>query len=523
DVKPPAGDVRRTTITALKAGGGSVTLSPALFQNLIPDRSRVSLSVGPTAKLNVPVMLAQLDRYPYGCAEQTTSRAMPLLYANALSVMAGQKQDAALKARIKDAIDRVFAMQDSSGAFGIWGPSDGDLWLTSYVTDFLTRAREAGYEVDAVKFGQALDRLKNFIAYAQDFKSGGEDRAYALYVLARNGRAPIGELRYYADTRLERFGSPLAKAQLGAALAMMGDKERAERAFRAAIAKLGDLSQPASRHDYGSDLRDGAGLITLASETRMLTDRTASLIDAVATAVQSRAYTSTQEQAWLLLAAKAISDRAQQTQLTVNGIAHQGQLRRLLSAAEVSTAKLTVTNTGGSPTDAVVSVVGSSLMTEPAAAHGFKIERTYYTLDGQPVDLASANGGKATVKQSQRLVAVLTVTADAAAGRVLLVDRLPAGFEIENPRLVSGGDLKALSWLKTTIDPEHTSFRDDRFVAAFNFFNVNAKKRTATLAYVVRAVSPGSYVHPAATVEDMYRPDLHARTGAGRLIVSAAK
>ena len=34
-----------------------------------------------------------------------------------------------------------------------------------------------------------------------------------------------------------------------------------------------------------------------------------------------------------------------------------------------------------------------------------------------------------------------------------------------------------------------------------------------TVAYVVRAVSPGKYVRPQASVEDMYRPDRFGRTG----------
>jgi alpha-2-macroglobulin len=521
DVKPPAGDIKRTTVTALKPGGGSVTLSKSLLTDLIMSRTRVSLSVGPAAALNVPALLAELDRYPYGCAEQTTSRALPLLYANTLAVQSGQAVDTALKARIEKAIDHVFAMQDSSGGFGVWGPSYTDMWLTGYVTDFLTRAREAGYSVDALKFGQALDRLKNFISYSQDFKKGGEARAYALYVLARNAQAPIGELRYYVDTRLDRFASPLAKAQLGAALAMMGDKARSERAFRSAIADLGDIGGPQSRRDYGSGLRDGAGVVTLISETRMLSGQAPKLIDAVAAAFQSRRYTSTQEQAWLLLAAKAVSDQAKATRLTVNGNDYAGRLRRLVTAATLAGKPITVVNTGTTPVDAVVSVVGAALTPEPAVAKGFKIERAYYTLDGEKVDLASATGGEASLKQTQRLVAVVTVTAEEAGGRVLLVDRLPAGLEIENPRLVSGGDLKALSWLKTNVQPEHTAFRDDRFVAAFDFFRAGDKYRTATVAYVVRAVSPGTYVHPAATVEDMYRPDRHARTASGKLTITA--
>ena len=201
----------------------------------------------------MPGILAALDRYPYGCAEQTTSRALPLLYVNDVAKRMGLASDTQMRERMDGAIARVLEMQDSSGAFGIWGPSDGDMWLTSYVTDFLTRAKEAGYPVRQWPFNQALDRLQNFISYAQDFQSGGEGRAYALYVLARNGRAPIGELRYYVDTKLDDFSTPLAQAQLGAALAMMGDKARAEVALKAALAgsrKDDGVMPPRLRHRH---------------------------------------------------------------------------------------------------------------------------------------------------------------------------------------------------------------------------------------------------------------------------------
>ena len=72
------------------------------------------------------------------------------------------------------------------------------------------------------------------------------------------------------------------------------------------------------------------------------------------------------------------------------------------------------------------------------------------------MDLKSATGGASQIKQNERLVAVVKVESKDAGGRVLLVDRLPAGFEIENPRIVDSGDIKALDWLKTTVQPEHT-------------------------------------------------------------------
>ena len=146
--------------------------------------------------------------------------------------------------------------------------------------------------------------------------------------------------------------------------------------------------------------------------------------------------------------------------------------------------------------------------------------------------MQSATGGEGRLQQNDRLVVVVKIESPETGGRILVVDRLPAGLEIENPRLVNSGDVKSLDWLKTTTKPDHTEFRDDRFVASFDFFGSGSTRRhrgdgnmepasSATVAYMVRAVTPGSFVHPAATVEDMYRPDRFARTASGRLEITA--
>ena len=184
-----------------------------------------------------------------------------------------------------------------------------------------------------------------------------------------------------------------------------------------------------------------------------------------------------------------------------------------------------------------MSVIGAALTPEPAASKGFTIERTYYTLDGKKVDLASATGGTSQLEQNDRLVVVLKVEATETGGRILLVDRLPAGLEIENPRLVDSGDVKTLDWLKTTLQaastpssattassPPSTSSaerRPPRPAQCDGDEEQRSPASGATVAYIVRAVTPGSFVHPAATVEDMYRPDRFARTAAGRLDVTA--
>ena len=51
----------------------------------------------------------------------------------------------------------------------------------------------------------------------------------------------------------------------------------------------------------------------------------------------------------------------------------------------------------------------------------------------------------------------------------------------------------------------------------------SSDKAVFTVAYVVRAVSPGRYVLPQAYVEDMYRPDRFGRTATGKIEVTVAK
>ncbi|MFN3442903.1 MAG: hypothetical protein ACK4Z3_10885, partial [Rhizobium rosettiformans] len=124
------------------------------------------------------------------------------------------------------------------------------------------------------------------------------------------------------------------------------------------------------------------------------------------------------------------------------------------------------------------------------------------------------------VIQNERYVVVLEVTEeDEWPAQLLVTDLLPAGFEIDNPSLVDSAALANFDWIGVT-ETAHLEFRSDRFVAAIN--RGAGENGTITLAYVVRAVTPGTYDLPAASVEDMYRPQLSARTAAGAMTVSTA-
>ncbi len=515
-VRSPTQILARRTVKPI-AKGESLTLSSDMFSDLVPGTGGVSVSVGLSSALDAATLLKALDRYPYGCSEQITSRAMPLLYVNELAGEAHLAFDTAIDQRIRDAIDRLLARQGANGSFGLWSVGGDDAWLDSYVTDFLSRARERNFAVPDVAFKLALDRLRNVVANTTDpGKNGGRDLAYALYVLARNGAAPVGDLRYIADTKLDSLETAIAKAQVAAALAMIGDRGRAERVYAAALDSIPQKPTPDlfGRVDYGSTLRDAAALVTLASEGSAPRPTVIGAVQRVEAARTLSTYTSTQENAWLVMAARSLAKDSSSVSLNVAGEASQKPLYRSIRASELKE-PLRITNTGDNPLQAVVTVSGAPLTPEPAAEKGFKIERQYFTLEGEAIDAT-------TVKQNTRMAVVLKVTEpDTQYGRIILADYLPAGFEIDNPHLVSSGDTGTLSWITDAATPVHSEFRDDRFVAAFD--RKSSDPSVFTVAYVVRAVSPGKYVHPQAYVEDMYRPDRFGRTDTGTVEVTAAK
>ena len=568
-------EVSHTQAIALEPEAPPLQLQTLVSEDsgLRPSSASWSLSISGAGALDVPGILWALDRYPFGCVEQLTSRALPLLYLDRVILSAGlplesqttavdvgtnanaadnasASSDAAkadVPARVRKAIAEVLAHQYSTGGFGLWQPGLGDLWLDAYVSDFLTRAREQGYEVQPTAFSNALDNLRNQLSYAADFDKGGEGIAYALYVLARNSRVPVGDLRYYLETKLDAFATPMARAQLGAALALFGETERAATALRSAKA-LWEQQAAATgwRADFGSHLRDGAALLTLAAEAGGNAIDISVLGDQLERVWAATDYPSTQDQAWMLLAAHALMDGAAKPRLSVNGRPRDGAFFRrgrltdlspeLDRASDADAAPeaardpglrpgpvpasgrapgpaLEIANAGDRPLTAMLTRTGIPTTPAPAGGNGYSIERSYYDLEGRRVDPTQ-------IAQGIRLVALLTVSANQQrAARLLINDPLPAGLEIDNPHLLRSGSIDGLPWLNLVTEPAHVAFGSDRFAAAVD--RERRDPRSFQLAYVVRAISPGHFAHPAAQVEAMYQPSLRARTASASMAISA--
>ena len=512
DIRSGVLPLTRKLKVPLVANSGSVSVDEALLAGNLLEGAKVNISVALADAIDVPSLLLRLNRYPFGCAEQVTSKALPLLYVddfpNNLPGVSGDE----LREKIQKAINTVLSYQSNTGGFSLWGSENDDLWLGAYVTDFLTRAIEKGYDVPRQALQQSLQNLQNVLAYENNLEENDAAIAYSLYVLARNRLASAGDLRYNIDTQLESFQTPIARAQLAAAIALYGDQQRSQKAFDSAyeLAKFTELPNY-STYSYGSGLRDAAAMLALATESRAEPKNIADMKQLVSTLSEEDTYTSTQEQAWMLLAARANKKSNEQISLNINGLPHSGAFSRQVDGADLLDKPLRVTNRNEQELEAIITTIAVPDEVPSAGGDGFSIERIYFTLDG-----SLANMGQ--VKQNERFVVVINFKQlNDLPSRIILTDLLPAGFEIDNPRLVKSADLKSFGWLPKTASV-HSEFRSDRFVTAFN--RSIGGQTDYTVAYTVRAVTPGTFTHPAAIVEDMYRPQFSARTSAGRIRVA---
>ena len=137
-----------------------------------------------------------------------------------------------------------------------------------------------------------------------------------------------------------------------------------------------------------------------------------------------------------------------------------------------------------------------------------KVRRTFLNRSGQPF-------GTPTFRQNDLVVVKITIAAADAAGEVAnvaITDLLPAGLEIENPRLSTQPDL---AWLVNAADPDYFDVRDDRI----NYFTT-VTGTPKSFYYLVRAVSKGTFKLGPVSADAMYNAEYHSYNGAGTVRVN---
>jgi hypothetical protein len=546
-VTPLTRESRRIRLDA----GASQLLDRALLDSYWAGSASVALSVSNTPPIDIKDQVKGLLMYPYGCLEQTTSSAYPLLFIDDEAAkrwgMAAVPREERAK-RLDAAFARLAGMQQAKGGYGLWNAgSPYEAWLSAYVTGFLQDARDAGFAVPETQLKRALDNLteqfqrspgqqtsppkearRNDRGLLADWRDAEllrvahqrfAEAAHAGYILAREQKAPLATLRTLHDQYRANALSPLPLVHLSLALKAMGDEARARQALDDAMAR-GYGYQPEEGYwgqwlgDYGSRVRDRALAYALLLRHKVEHPRRENLLFDLAEDFQKRNYYSTQERLALFLAVQAATngsgggagkDDAWKTTLAVGGKADawtgSGVGQQGLSLAQLKSG-VSLKNEGANPLYLDVTAQGYPVKPLAPVSDRIAVERAMFTTDGKPVTARQFTTG-------EMFIVRLRVKATQSIKDGLVVDRIPAGFEIENLNLSQGpkaGEFTVEGINIATANANdritHTEYRDDRFVAAAQLGS------TLDLFYLVRAVTPGRYVVPATFAEDMYRPEV---------------
>lgn len=486
-------------------------LDPANLQGL--------LSLSGTPPWDPAGQWQALAQYPYACLEQTLSRAWPYLLTTADERAAWSKNLPNVDKPVSEAdlqralLQRLQRLQLPSGGFGLWdGRSDEEQWLTAYAADYLLTSKEAGDAVPEAMLSQAINRLQSYLGdsqYGERWSSAPEHsrlayQAYSAFVLARVGKAPLSTLRLIWEQQADHARSGLPLLHLSLALSAMGDEQTAAKVLTRALATPRGDGYLA---DYGSSLRDGALELALLRQHKLAEDRWPELSAKVADTLAHRQWLSTQERLALLRLAQV--DPAADWQARVASIsgdqAVAGKNSVQIGAPE-ALAATGVTNEGKGSLYVQRTLVGYPEQAPVRISQGMSVTRSWFNADGKQLDPAK-------VKVGDLVVVRLNVSSEQTVPDALLVEMLPAGFELENPALGTSIKLEELSiegkpaWQSEWNDYlKHQEFRDDRYTAALDL----SEGGNQQLVYLMRAVTPGRYQVPPTQVEDMYRPELRA-------------
>ncbi len=145
-----------------------------------------------------------------------------------------------------------------------------------------------------------------------------------------------------------------------------------------------------------------------------------------------------------------------------------------------------------------------------AAREGMEIQREFLDREGKPVDLGNVRQGDLIVIKTQ------IRSTSGPLQNVAIVNLLPSGLEVENPRLQT---TEQLPWIAdANFQPAYMDLRDDRILLFANLLPPDSWQMYYTL---VRAVAPGRFRLPPVQAEAMYNPVIRATGERGTMEVKA--
>ena len=535
----PAASLQKTTLSGTVAGGKMQTLQ--LAGNFLPGTARASVTLSRSPVAQYGRELSYLLGYPHGCIEQTISKAFPQIYfadlakqlsGNTYFVRAGDS-DLNPTTNVRQAIQTVEGLQVQNGGFTMWpgmvtaaagtrsGRPDVDEWATAYAVHFLTEAQEAGYEVRPSVLSSAIDFLTSFTnnpATENDVtfdEAGGRashkvasrTSIYSLYVLAVAGKPNRSAMNYYKGNA--GLLTSDSRYLLASAFFRIGDT----RSKTALLPKqfVDNTTRRQTGGSYASPLRNLALVLDALVDTDRDNLQIPALARQLAGALKQSTYLNTQEAAFAFLSlgklARQTATSTATATLTAGGKSLGTMTDALLNLKRVPTTTPLVIQANGTGNVYYFAqsegVPANGKIAEED--NGLRVRRQYLSREGKLMS---------DVRQNDLVVVKITLTSTNGLNveNVVVTDLLPAGLEVENPRLT--GEPRDMPWIKNPSTPAHFDLRDDRI----NFYTT-ATGTEQTFYYLARAVSKGRFVVGPVSADAMYNGDYRSYNGAGTVTI----
>ena len=521
----PASPLQKRTGAGEVAGGATQALK--LPTDFLPASLRSQLVVSRSPMTAFAKDLRYLLQYPYGCLEQTVSAAFPQLYYGDLAATLGQQTGQAAKAspynpnyHVQEAIRKIEAQQMYNGSLSYWPGGDYDnWWATAYAAHFLLEARQVGFTVNKTVLDRVLRYLQARVRKRETdtynvIQTGGaiqpvtrakRETAYSLYVLALAGEPDAVALNYYKANR----GLLTEDAQwvLACTFAVAGNPRSFQQLLPVRFAPKTTKGRELGG-SFASPIRDEALVLNALLAADPDHPQVAPLARQLSRQVQAAAWLNTQERAFSLLALGKLARRNAASTVTAALLADgkvMGQFSgKDLSVTNVANRPLMLRTSGSGKLYYFWELAGiSSTGRVPEEDQYLRIRREFLDRNGQPV-------GATSFKQNDLVVVRLTLQAAETAGEVpnvAVTDLLPAGLEIENPRI---GAVRDLAWATDAAQPDYLDVRDDRL----NLFTT-ATVKAKVFYYLARAVSKGTFKLGPVSADAMYNAAYHSYAGAG--------
>ena len=529
----------RTQITLGRFDGASVTVP--LTRNMFSEKRTVETSVSALPLVWGQGLIAYLDSYPYLCTEQLVSKGMAaMLLAERPEFGTSRSLD---PQPLASALAMLQSRENEQGGVGLWAASPETAeFPTLYAAHFLLEARDHHQQVPAALVSSLNDWLSRFAATPANSLAAARMRAYAVYLLARQGIRPVAALANVEQELSHRYEkawpTDLAAAYLAGTYRLMQRNNDADRIFRGVVwAQQKNNWENGNSDDlyYDPVTHDAQVLDILARHfPARLNSVPASVLEGIGRAIGGNQINSLSA-AYTLLALDGYAKVAGSTQkFRISQIARDGREQALAVPAGVmpkvslaqGTAKVQFTRDGSLASYYVLAESGfDTAQPTAAASQGVEIIRDFTDLKGNAIT---------RVQMGEDFLVRLRLRSTKAdvVRQVAVVDVLPGGVEAmleirapadtanaaTDPAVMRGAIAVATLPIgvpgKSTWVPDHVDVREDRVV-----FYGSISRDTGTFIYRVRASSAGLFQVPPAFAEGMYNRTVSGWSPAGKLEV----